>query len=318
MTSSKDIEELDKEMSKMTVSKRPTGDDHWTRKVKMTIESLQAENVLLKSENARLLNALRGADGGDGGDDGDDDGDGDGNGDGDDDDDDGSPPSLSTSDEERFNITVQYLSNTLLTLEVDGDYIVDNVKVLIADKEGIPRKHQKLTFNSLVLDEHLTLTECDVVDGSQLVLSIRGTGGAPKKRKASSNINPFSEDEATFPTATDTALFQEAFTSSIQMAALNKDQIDLKTIFTSCDGTSLDFILSKLTTGRAHHTVKIESIVESIPFVQSVKQVSKMLENSYEKYKRLMSSKLWDLGCVDGAFKMESLTSFINGVRALK
>jgi hypothetical protein len=57
-----------------------------------------------------------------------------------------------------------------------------------------------------------------------------------------------------------------------------------------------------------------------LPYVASMKRVSLLIDNALVKYKRLMCAKLWNLGCLEigGAFKMDTLVSFVRGVRALK
>ena len=79
-------------------------------------------------------------------------------------------------------------------------------------------------------------------------------------------------------------------------------------------------MLKTLSTGTAHHSVKIESVSEMLPFVRSMKRVIKLLENTQSKFTKLMSAKLWMLGCVEvgGQFKMDTLVSFVRGVCALK
>ena len=57
-----------------------------------------------------------------------------------------------------------------------------------------------------------------------------------------------------------------------------------------------------------------------IPFVISMKQVTQATELSMMKFKKMMSAKLWALGCaeVGSVFKMDTLVAFVRGVRSLK
>ena len=92
----------------------------------------------------------------------------------------------------------------------------------------------------------------------------------------------------------------------------------MKAIFSQTDATTLDFIVQQLTTGKAHNNVKIAKIVDEIPFVKTSITVKKMIANSCFKYKNMLCAKLWELGCVEGNFQMESLVAFIQGVRSQK
>ena len=148
------------------------------------------------------------------------------------------------------------------------------------------------------------------------VLSIQG--GAGKKRKE--NPNPYVDETPEFPTNVDGAVYQEAFTSSIQIGTMTNDTLDVRALMVACDGATLDFLINHLSTGKAHHNIKIEGVAEMLQFSRSMKRVIKLTENSMDKFKKLMSAKLWALGCaeVGGTFKMENLVSFIKGVRVLK
>jgi hypothetical protein len=101
---------------------------------------------------------------------------------------------------------------------------------------------------------------------------------------------------------------------------MTKDALDVRAMLIACDGAGLDGVLDTLSTGTAHHNVKIEAVSEMLPFVRSMKRVVKLLEDTQMKFVKLMSAKLWVLGCVEvgGAFKMDTLVSFVRGVRALK
>lgn len=99
-----------------------------------------------------------------------------------------------------------------------------------------------------------------------------------------------------------------------------RDDVDLKALLVACDGAGLDAVIATLTTGKSHHNIKIEAVSDMMPFIRSMKQVVKFLEFAQQKFVKLMSAKMWMLGCVeqDGPFKMDVLVSFVRGVRALK
>ena len=123
-----------------------------------------------------------------------------------------------------------------------------------------------------------------------------------------------------FPTAIDGAVYQQAFTSAVQIGVMTKDIINVRDLLTACDGASLDRVVAHLTHGTAHHHVKIDEVCEMVEFVVAMKRVITLTENAMNKFKKLMSAKLWLLGCVEvgGQFKMDTLVSFIRGVRVLK
>ena len=99
-----------------------------------------------------------------------------------------------------------------------------------------------------------------------------------------------------------------------------RDDLDVEAMLIACDGQGLDVVIHTLTTGSSHHNLKVEEVSNMMPFVRSMSRVVKLLEATPNKFKKLMSAKLWVLGCaeVGGAFKMETLVTFVRGVRALK
>ena len=101
---------------------------------------------------------------------------------------------------------------------------------------------------------------------------------------------------------------------------MTQDSIDVRALLAACDRPTLDSLINHLFTGKTHHDLKIESVAEMIQFSRSMKKVITLTENSMDKFQQLLSAKLWALGCaeVGGTFKMDTLVSFIRGVRALK
>ena len=152
------------------------------------------------------------------------------------------------------------------------------------------------------------------------MLGIRG--GSPKKRKATKqNANPFDEDVVPeYPNAVDANHYQVAFDNGILIGAMTKDGMDVHAMLTQADGVTLDTVINHLNVGTAHTNVRLEDVAEMVPFISSMKRVSKLAENSIDKFKTLMAGRLWLLGCaeVGGPFKMDTLVAFVRGVRALK
>ena len=112
--------------------------------------------------------------------------------------------------------------------------------------------------------------------------------------------------------------FQEAFNHGINVGAMNKDTLDVRAMLTMASGQTLDAVIHHLEHGTAHHHVRLEDVSEMVPFVSSMKRVAVLCDNAVEKFKKLMASKMWQLGVGHGTFKMETLVAFVKGVRALK
>ena len=53
-----------------------------------------------------------------------------------------------------------------ITLDVEASTTIHNVKAIIQNMEGIPRKQQRLIFKDKQLEDSHTLTSYDVVDGA--------------------------------------------------------------------------------------------------------------------------------------------------------
>jgi hypothetical protein len=148
------------------------------------------------------------------------------------------------------------------------------------------------------------------------VLAIRGGAATSKKRRASKN--PFDDETPEYPTAEDANHFQEAFAHGINIGAMNKDTMDVRAMLAMASGVTLDAVVNHLEHGTAHHHVRMEDVSEMVPFVHSMKRVSKLCDNAIEKFKKMMAAKMWQLGVAHGTFKMETLVAFVKGVRALK
>ena len=78
----------------------------------------------------------------------------------------------SDDDEDDIQIIIKKPDGSTFTLAVNRYDSVHFVKRLIQEKEGIPRKQQRLIFNTIgmELDDAHTLTDYSVEDGSELNL----------------------------------------------------------------------------------------------------------------------------------------------------
>ena len=69
-----------------------------------------------------------------------------------------------------------------------------------------------------------------------------------------------------------------------------------------------------LSTGKAHHLNKVKEACDLLPFIQTLLKVQMFVAVSHNKYKKMMASTLWKLGCnEEGNFKMDVLIAVING-----
>ncbi len=204
-------------------------------------------------------------------------------------------------------------------MNVTASDTIGNLKGQIQCKEQIPPIMQRLVFRGKDLDDASSLLEIGLERESTSHILLRMRGGAGPKRKRES-ANPFDEEQQEYATIDDGQHWQQAFEHSVRVGVMTKEQLDVRTMLAAATGEQLDAVVLHLTTGKAHHNIKIDEVSEMIPFVMSMKRVISLIENSMSKFKRLMSAKLWQLGCSEAgaAFKMETLVAYVRGIRCLK
>ena len=100
-------------------------------------------------------------------------------------DDDDSEGDDNSGDDSDMQIFVKFGGKTI-TLNVEANTTISNIKALIKDKEGIPKNNQRLIFNDQQLEDGYTLEDYNIQNETTITLMLAIKGGGKRARTSTS------------------------------------------------------------------------------------------------------------------------------------
>jgi small subunit ribosomal protein S27Ae len=82
-----------------------------------------------------------------------------------------------------MQIFVRTLDDRTLTLNVQSEDTINEIKEIVEQREGIPVDEQRLTLGGISLDDELTVNECHIEEESTLYVLLDLEGGGKKRKK---------------------------------------------------------------------------------------------------------------------------------------
>ena len=80
-----------------------------------------------------------------------------------------------------MQIFVKHPDGKTIAMDVENIFTTKNIKAIIMNKEGIPTKQQRLLFNDLQFEDDCSLSDYNIQNESELILTMTLRGGMPKR-----------------------------------------------------------------------------------------------------------------------------------------
>ena len=220
-------------------------------------------------------------------------------------------------DDNLMQIFVKTPNGNVITLDVEASDTIAIVKTIIKNKEAFPKNQQRLIYHDLQLEDSFALSDYNITNESMLTLAGRPLGAGKRPRTSKVKPNPFEEERVQSVKHENQEDFESSFHTCLSIA--NIESLDPITLLGQCDIQGLLTLKTHLSTGKAHHLNKVEEACDLLPFIQKLLKVKMFVSVSHDKYKKMLASTLWKLGCNgDANFKMDVLIAVINGTLTAK
>ena len=156
------------------------------------------------------------------------------------------------------------------------------------------------TFKSKV-DNNKMLKEYGIEKDDTIRIAYTTLGGAPKRGRADVE-NPFAEDEKPKTTANDRALFEEGFHACVRASEM--EDYDFENGLNALSIDDLNKMLAYFKT-KATNENKLRFVSEFLGDGPALKKINIKTQTALDRFKKMVSKGLWDMGLVDGVFSPE-------------
>jgi hypothetical protein len=216
--------------------------------------------------------------------------------------DDMEPAPTGSDDGLGMQIFVKLPAGYTITLDVEAFDTIGTIKAVIKNKEGIPRADQRLIFADKDMDNRDTLYECNIVDGSKLVLLMALTGGGGVKKTAlkggaasanANKSNPFKDEDALDVLG---ARDGEAVVQTIQgLYSWTQEDAKFFVELSKMPKSVTDSMLTYLSSPGKHRSdVRIKAVLEMTPLFLSGHALIKKLKDTMTAIEKSFGSQIWE------------------------
>ena len=156
-----------------------------------------------------------------------------------------------------MQIFVKHPDGKTITLDVEASDTIKNIKSIIMNKAGIPKKQQRLLFMDMQLEDGYTLSDYDTQKESELILllGIKGGGKMIKTRIVTKAT------EST--TINERACFEGAWRCAMAIHLCNEMDLDIE--FKKMSMKQLDDLYQYLEHDKTTSKKKAQKMVEFLP-----------------------------------------------------